>query len=285
LHPLPGPANQIGMSRWERESSDVQLPRPGRALKAILITLLGIWLMFAMALNWAGADPAIFQFLAGNTEAIAHGQVWRLFTASLIHLPSDPWHVVGSMLGLYFLGASLEQRWGGRRFTFFLLWSGALAYSCQFLGELLLPDGIASRMSSGYWFGSVPAIEAVSVAWALNFRGQTVRLMFLLPVTATGLLAFIIGFSVLRLIAVQQTPEGLISPFGGLAAGWLLGGGTPSPLRRLYLKFRYAQLEHEAAREAKQRGRRTKKAPFSVIEGGRGRRDDDSGNGGGSHLN
>ena len=74
--------------------------------------------------------------------------------------------------------------------------------------------------NNGHWFGSVPVIEAISVAWALNFRGQTVRLFFVLPVTARGLLAFVIGFSLLRLIAVQQTPEGLISPFGGLAAGW-----------------------------------------------------------------
>jgi membrane associated rhomboid family serine protease len=274
------------MSRWESQSPDVQLPRPGRALQVILLTLVGLWLMFAVALNWAGADAAIFQFFAGNTDAILKGQLWRLFTASLIHLPSDPWHLVGSLLGLYFLGATLEQRWGGRRFAFFLLWSGVLAYLCQFLGELLLPDAIARRMSAnGFWFGSIPVIEAISVAWALNFQGQTVRLMFVLPVTARGLLAFVIGFSVLRLIAVQQTPEGLISPFGGLAAGWLLGGGTPSPLRRLYLKYRYAQLEREAASDRKERARRAKKSPFSVIEGGRGRRDDDSGNGGGSHLN
>ncbi|MEO8184559.1 MAG: rhomboid family intramembrane serine protease [Deltaproteobacteria bacterium] len=274
------------MSRSESQSPDVQLPRPGRALQVVLITLLGLWLMFAMALNWANADPAIFQFFAGNTEAILRGQVWRLFTASLIHLPGDPWHVIGSLLGLYFLGASLEQRWGGRRFVFFLVWSGVLAYLCQFLGELLLPSDIAQRMSAnGFWFGSIPVIEAISVAWALNFRGQTVRLMFVLPVTARGLLGFVIGLSVLRLIAVQQTPEGLISPFGGLAAGWLLGGGTPSPLRRLYLKYRYAQLEREAASDRKERARRTKKAPFSVIEGGRGRRDDDSSNGGGSPLN
>ncbi|HEU4581673.1 MAG TPA: rhomboid family intramembrane serine protease [Polyangiaceae bacterium] len=273
------------MARWESQSPEMQLPRPGRALKAILILLLGLWLMFAMALNWGNADPAIFRFFAGDTNAILQGQIWRFFTAPLIHSPNDPWHVVGSMLGLYFLGASLEQSWGGRRFIFFLLWSGVLAYVFQFLGELLLPERIASHMSAGIWFGSIPVIEAISVAWALNFRGQTVRLMFLLPITARGLLAFVIGFSVLRLIAVQQTPEGLLSPFGGLAAGWLLGGGTPSPLRRLYLKFRYAQLEREAAQERKERARRAKKGPFSVIEGGRGRRDSERGNGGNSHLN
>jgi len=133
------------------------------------------------------------------------------------------------------------------------------------------------------WFGAVPAIEALSVAWALTFAGQTVRLFFVLPVTARGLLWFVIGFSVLRLIAVQQTAEGLIAPFGGLAAGWLLGAGTPSPWRRLFLKFRYSQLQREAEREARQRRGRVKQSRLSVIEGGR-KRDGDDGPGG-SYLN
>jgi len=113
-----------------------------------------------------------------------------------------------------------------------------------------------------------------------------VRLFFVLPVTSSGLLAFIVGFSVLRLIAVQQTAEGLIAPFGGLIAGWLLGGGTPSPARRLYLKFRYSQLERETARAREERARRVKRAPLSVIKGGQGSRDDDDDDGpGGKYLN
>jgi membrane associated rhomboid family serine protease len=269
------------MPNWEQPDPVMALPKPGPALRGILIGLLGVWLMFAVALNWGGADRGLFEFFVGNTEAIASGQIWRLFTAPLIHMPNDPWHVVGVLLGLFFLGPSLEARWGGRRFAFFLYVSAVLAYACQFLAEASF-SGAAGKLSSGIWFGGVPAIEALSVAWALTFRGQTIRLLFVLPVTATGLLWFVIGFSVLRLIAVQQTAEGLISPFGGLAAGWLLGAGTPSPLRRLYLKFRYNQLDREAKREGKKRGRRVEHSRFSVIEGGR--RDDDDGPGG-KYLN
>ena len=259
------------------------LPKPGRTLITIIVGLLAIWLMFAMALNWGGADQGLFLLFTGNTNAIMSGQVWRLFTAPLVHMPSDPWHPMGACLGLYFLGASLEARWGGRRLAWFLAASSVLAYACQVIVELLLPADMAARMSAGgYWFGAIPAIEALSVAWALTFSGQTVRLFFVLPVTSRGLLWFVIGFSVLRLIAVQQTPEGLISPFGGLAAGWLLGSGTPSPLRRLYLKFRYSQLQREAEQEARERRRRGQRSKLSVIEGGR--RDDDDGPGG-KYLN
>lgn len=268
------------MSNWDRQSPPVMaLPTPGRALKAVLLTLFGVWLMFAMALNWGGADPALFEVFVGDTQRVMDGQVWRLLTAPLLHMPSDPWHVVGALIGLYFLAPSLEERWGGRRLIIFLWASAVLAFVCQMLAELLFPASVAAKLGMGYWFGAVPAVEAVAVAWALNFRGQTVRLFFVLPVTARGLLMFIIGFSVLRLIAVQQAPEGLISPFGGLLAGWFLGGGTPSPARRIYLKFRYSQLERESARSARQRAKR---APLSVIKGGR--RDDDDGPGG-KYLN
>jgi membrane associated rhomboid family serine protease len=270
------------MPNWEQPDQVMALPKPGPALKGILIGLLGIWLMFAVALNWGGADPGLFELFVGNTDAILSGQVWRLLTAPLVHMPNDPWHVMGVLLGLFFLGPSLEARWGGRRFAFFLWASAVIGYACQLLVEAAF-SGTAGKLSTGIWFGGVPAVEALSVAWALTFRGQTVRLLFVLPVTATGLLWFVIGFSVLRLIAVQQTAEGLISPFGGLAAGWLLGAGTPSPLRRLYLKFRYSQLQRESQRDALERGRRVKQSRFSVIEGGR-RRDDDDGPGG-KYLN
>ena len=40
----------VTMSNWERQSPPVMaLPKPGRTLKAILLTLFGVWLMFAMA--------------------------------------------------------------------------------------------------------------------------------------------------------------------------------------------------------------------------------------------
>jgi membrane associated rhomboid family serine protease len=230
-----------------------------------------------MALRWGDADPAIFEALAGNADKIFSGQVWRLLTAPLIHAPDNPMHLLGVLIGLYFLTPSLEERWGARRLLGFLCLSGVIAYSVQALAEICLPTSVAVRLGSGYWFGGVPVIEAVAVAWALNFRGQTVRLFFVLPVTANGLLAFVIGFSILRLVAVQEAAEGLISPFGGLAAGFLLGGGTPSPARRLLLKLRYARLQRRSAEVKKQRSARVKDSRFRVIEGGQDDDDDDDG--------
>jgi uncharacterized membrane protein YgcG len=119
-----------------------------------------------------------------------------------------------------------------------------------------------------YWFGFTPVLEAIAIAWALSFRDRQARLMFVLPVSATGLVWFVVGLSVLRVIAVSEAPEGLLSPFGGMFAGWLFGGGTPSPLRRAFLKLKLLQLERGQLRERQERSRRGK-ATFEVIEGGK----------------
>jgi hypothetical protein len=73
-------------------------------------------------------------------------------------------------------------------------------------------------------------------------------------------------------VALSEGAEGLLSPIGGMLAGWALGGGTPSPLRRAYLRLRLAQLDRESRSDrgtgtsgpGKKRG-----TPLRVIEGGR----------------
>ncbi len=260
------------MSSWGSEPQFV-FPKPGRALTAVMVTLFAVWLMFAVAINWGGASLELFLLFCGNDEAILSGEVWRLFTAGLMHYPQG--QVIGILmvlLSLYFLTPSLEQQWGGARLIRFLIGSSVLAYGFQMLVGWLLPAGAQQKLVPEYWFGSMPVIEAIAIAWAMSFRGQQVRLMFVLPVSSTGLVLFVVVLSVLRVIAVAQAPEGLLSPFGGMAAGWLLGGGTPSPLRKLYLKFKLQSIEREVQREKQARAQRAARAPFDVIEGGRSKR-------------
>jgi membrane associated rhomboid family serine protease len=257
------------------DALQMNFPRPGRVLKVVMIGVLAVWLAFAVALNWASAPESVFLLFCGNTDRVLSGEVWRLLTAPWLHLPSGTvGHVISSLLGLYFLAPSLEERWGGRRFARFLLFSALFAYAFQLLIELILPASIGARLVGEYWFGAMPVVEAVAIAWALSFRGQTVRLFFVLPVSSTGLILFVVGTSLMYLIAAAQSPSGLIAPFGGMIAGYLWGGSSPSPLRRAWLKLRLAQLDAEAQREANSRRRRIERSGLQVLPGGR-RRDSD----------
>jgi membrane associated rhomboid family serine protease len=268
------------------ETLQMNLPRPGRVLRVVMVGLLAIWLAFAVAVNWAGAPPSVFLLFCGNTERILGGEVFRLLTAPLMHAPDSPWHVLTALFGLYFLAPSLEQRWGGVRFARFLILSALFAYTFQILFELILPATISSRLVGEYWLGSTPVLEAIAIAWAMSFRGQTVNLFFVLPVSSRGLILFVVGSSLMWLIAAAQSPSGLISPFGGMLAGYLLGGSTPSPLRRAWLKLRLAQLDAEAQREVQERKRRIQRSGLQVLPGGRKRDsdpDDDGRTGSGSN--
>lgn len=254
------------------------IPRPGPALRGVLLALLAVWLIFAIGINWAGAPESLFYALAGNSSLILRGEIWRLFTAPLLHVPSGSIsHILMTLLGLFFLAPALESRWGGKKFLSFLVGSAVIAYATQMLVELVVPATLAARLVPAYWFGAGPVVSAVSVAWALSFRGRTVNLMFVLPVSSRGLIIFVLLVNVMFLIAGAGGPDGLIAPFGGMLAGWLLGSGSPSPLRRAWLKLRLAQLDAEARREGENRKRQRAASGFKVIEGGKSNDDSDSG--------
>jgi membrane associated rhomboid family serine protease len=273
------------MPPYDPPARALGLARPGRALTGVMVTLGAIWLLFAVAVNWGGASEELFLLFCGNTAKILHGEIWRLFTAPLMHVPRGTiGHILFAILGLLFLAPSLEQRWGSGRMLRFLLFSGVLAYAFQMALELALPASVSNRLVGEYWFGSFPVLEAVAVAWAMSFRGQTVRLWFAVPVSSTGMIVFIAVMSLLRIVADSRGPEGLLSPFGGMLAGWLLGGGTPSPLRRAYLKLRLAQLDREASRSARASRERRKDSRLRVIEGGRGKSSNGDGTGSGGML-
>src|SRR6266542_6110428 len=227
--------------------------------------LLSIWIMFAVGINYGGLDPNAFLLFAGNTKSILHGEIWRLVTAGFMHLPAGPVavnHILFALIGLYFLAPSLEARWGARRTILFLLGASVMGFAMQTVAEALLPRTLSAALGQPYWFGSMGAVEAIAVAWALSNRGKTVRLFLVLPVTSTGLLIFVIGVSVLLVLAGDKPHEGLITPFGGMLAGYLFGAGSPTPARRALLTLRYLWIARRAAKY------RASAPHLRVIEGG-----------------
>jgi membrane associated rhomboid family serine protease len=251
-------------------AQQLAFPKPGRALKTVRILLFGVWLVFALGMNWGGVSPTPFFALTGNTTAILSGEVWRLFTAPLLHVPTGSIsHIVFTMLMLYFFGSSLEEAWGPKRFVQFLILSGALSYGAQVVLSALLPASIGNKLVPEHYFGGSPVVEACIIAWACSFRGRTVLLFFVVPVGTRTLIYLTVGANVLMLIAGAETPSGHIALFGGMGAGWLLGGDSPSPLRKFYLKYRLSQLEREAEDERRQKKKRVERSGLQVLPGGK----------------
>lgn len=271
------------------EGMQTMFRRPTKAVLGLLVVVLTIWLTFAVGTNWGAASDEIFFLLAGDTERILHGEVWRLLTAPLLHFPHGSEgvsHLLSALFGLYFLTPRLEEEWGTARLLRFIAISAVASYLLQMAFELLLPASLGQKIVPfGTWFGLIPALEATAIAWALTFKGQQVMLFFVLPVSSRMLIVWVVGISTLYLLAAAKNFQGLISPFGGMLCGWLLGGGTPSPLRKAWLNFRLSQLDKEARRDGERRKRRPNPAGLRAIPGGRSNDDDDDRGPDGRFLN
>lgn len=248
------------------------IQRPSRALGLVMLSLVGIWLAFALAINWGPASAKIgsievFKLLAGDTTLVTKGQIWRLLTAPLMHDPYSPSHILATVIGLFFLAPALESNWGTPRLLRFLAVSVVFAYAVQWVLDLIMPNAVGEQLVPTLWYGSLPALEAVAIAFALSMRSSNVLLFFVLPVGSRGLIIATIGISVALVVVKAIGPSGAIAPFAGMLAGWLFGGGTPSPARRWWLRWRLKRLESEVTVE-RQRRRAAAKRRFEVLPGG-----------------
>lgn len=240
------------------------MPRPGKAVLGMMIALVAIWVVFAVGINWWHTDGAVLQHFIGSGSALRHGHLWVLFTAPLFPAIHDPATLLMPLFALFFFGTALEDRWGPKKLLAFLFGSAAFAFLVQIAVGALIP-----QLAQSIWYGSLGMVEAVAVAWALNNRHATVRLFFVLPVSGTMLLGFIFVMSVLNVFAMKAPSEGLVTPFGGMLAGWLFG--DVSPLRRIFLQWRLRRLqaETEALRTSQASARRRAAGPpLRIIRGG-----------------
>lgn len=250
----------------------LSLPRPSKPMLIVMVGLLSIWIAFAAGINWGGASVAVFVALTGNTQAIAHGEIWRLFTAPLLHRPDSGagvQHIAFALMGIYFLGTALEQTWGAARLMRFFAVTAVGSYALQWLIALTLPTNVETRMVPSMWYGTTPVIAALSIAFALSLKNQKILLFFVIPVGARALVITTIGAGLLLLIADALGPSGHIAPFAGMFMGWAFGAGTPSPARRLWLRFRMGRLDAEVRRAAVRGKAPRKQHRFEVIHGGR----------------
>ncbi len=226
-------------------SISLGLPKPGRALKAILVTVLVLGLYSAFVGAWLPHGFDVFDALACDIDKLRHGQVWRAVTSGLLTSPDHYGHLVFTLLGLYFLAPDLERRWGAGRFLRFLLYAVVAGNLAVVLVDELAPPSAQLRFHPAQVYGASAAIAAIAVAWARDNADMTVQMFFVVPMRGKWLFWITVGFCVLDLIYPTALPEGVVAPLGGVAAG-IAFGGTPSPARALYLRLKLAVLRRRS---------------------------------------
>ncbi len=257
-----------------RGAMTMQFPRPGKVLRGVMWLVAGLAILWAIIVHWVPGGDRAFLLLTFKPAAFMHGEFWRIFTAGLLSPPiggEAVSHLFFTLLGLFFLSPDLERRWGGARFAWFL-------GTCLFAGFLLtaaidgLPFG-GALMHPGAVFGMGAAITGTAVAWSRENANLEVRLFFVLPVKGSQFLWLTVGWCVLEVIFQGGSTEGVVAPFGGILAG-LAFGGSPSPLRAAYLRWKLASLRKRtgglsaAAMLEPNVIRRRPGPPLRVVSGG-----------------
>lgn len=255
-------------------------PKPGRVLKATLITLFVVSIAGAVVANWAPGPPTgpvILEWLSFDLDGWMT-RPWTLLTSGLITSPKEYAHVLYSLIGLYFLTPDLESRWGGARLLRFFIASiiGGNLLS-NFVNMLPLPGAIFHMGAVMPLFGPGAAIAAVAIAWARENWDRQLRFYLVLPLSGRVFFWITIGFCVLGLVYYKNVPEGAFAPFGGVLVG-ILFSGSPSPVRAFWLRIKLFFLRRQGSHAAVQSiigetrsrpAKRSKSGPsLRVVQGG-----------------
>jgi membrane associated rhomboid family serine protease len=186
------------------------LPRLTPVVKWLLIINIGVFLA-AILIRPLG----VFIYTWFQLDATSIGralQLWRLISYQFLHHPTWYWHIFMNMLGLFFLGPTLERHWGSRKFLPFYLGcgvAGALFYFFLVAVKFLEPNPM---------IGASGAILGLLAACAILFP-QFVVFIFIFPVPIR---IAAVGFTAIYFLIVITRGEnagGHAAHLAGMAAG------------------------------------------------------------------
>ena len=198
--------------------------------RVALLALIGTNVVaFTVQLVLEATQPGFIRdFLALSDRGIRDAYSWQFVTGILLH--GGPWHFLGNLLFLYFLGRDIEPILGQRHFLY-LFWCGAIAGE---FGHLFLMPADALL------YGASGGVAAVVIAYStilpeldlISWRKRFLSLRLKAKHLASG-----IAFVSLVMLVVDRHGALIHSAIpGGFAAGWLyvqlLGFGHPSWLQR-----------------------------------------------------
>lgn len=133
---------------------------------------------------------------------------WTLITYAFVH--AGFWHLFFNLLGLFFFGPPLEERWGSSEFLKYYL---ICALGGAALSFIFAPHtGVV---------GASAAIFGVMLAFAMNWPDAPIYIWGIFPVKAKWLVAILAAFNLFS--AVGRTRDGVayFAHLGGFAAGFL----------------------------------------------------------------
>ena len=170
-------------------------------------------------------------------------QAWRLVTYQFLH--GNLWHILFNMMGLFFLGPTLERHWGGKKFLGFYL-------TCGIAGGLLYPILFWLKIIGPYplpLIGASGAILGMLAACAILFP-HFVVFFIIFPVPIRTASVIIIFMATIIILSRGANAGGEAAHLGGMAAGAIY---VFSQSWRARMKLKFTAKRTETKRIAQQK--------------------------------
>lgn len=198
----------------------------------------------------AGGPGFINRFFALQDDSLQSGMIWTPFTYAFLHSPSNWLHLLGNMLGVFFIGRALLPVLGQKRFL-------QLYFAAVLIGGMLWL-AVSFVSGAGSVIGASAAVFGLLTFFACLYPDKEIQLLlfFVLPIRVKPrYLAYVmLGLSMLGLFfqEIFATGQGVVAHsahLGGMLVGYLYyrhvylakpydnrGALTFSPLTRFFKK-------------------------------------------------
>src|SRR3954464_3751087 len=198
-------------NRYRNDNMTMGFPPFTGAVRAIILFSTGVYLLILLSRAFA---PQIGNLLAANGALVAqdvlHGKVWQLLTYGFVNF--DPVNFALSMVGVYFLGGTVEGALGSRRFVLFYLASLVVA---AVFGTLFAVSGVVGQ---GPAYGAGAATNAILMGfYLLNRNGSLMLFPFPIQVPAKYIVIGIAALETAYLLLAHFALFYLVDLFGLLA--------------------------------------------------------------------
>jgi len=186
-------------------------PRPTPVVKLLLITNIAI---FLVSIFIRPLGVLIYQWFSLDATSLLRAlQPWRLITYQFLHSPVFIFHIFFNMLGLYFLGPTLERHWGSKRFLPFYL-------GCGVAGGLFYLLLVAVRfLPAGIMVGASGSVLGLLAACAILFP-QFMVILFIFPVPIRmAAIGLAVVYFLIVITSRGENVGGNAAHLAGMAAG------------------------------------------------------------------
>lgn len=187
--------------RDEYETRGIQLGGQAMVTKLVLANVA----VFLLDILISGSSHwLIYDYLAIRGDTLVKPWLWFQFlTYGFCHNPADNWHLIGNMLGLWFLGRAVEGVYGQKEFLRFYVAALLIgSVSWTLINFFYFGPSVDPATGQTFWrpmLGASGAVTAVIMLFVFHFPKQTILLFFVLPVPAWVLGLMIIAYNLFAL--------------------------------------------------------------------------------------